>query len=273
MTQTLFTFPAIDPVAIAFGPVQIRWYALAYVAGLIGGWWVMRYQIRVGQSVLNCNQLDWLLNASLIGILAGGRLGYVLFYNPVAYLSAPLNVLKVWEGGMSFHGGLVGVILAILFCARRFQLKALAIGDEVALVAPLGLFFGRIANFINGELYGRVTDHPLGIVFPSGGPLPRHPSQLYEAGLEGFVLLFLVWGLRRQQLAKGLGHGLILSCFLGGYGLARFGIELVREPDAHIGLLATDVFSAGFTMGQLLCLPMIAAGLLGLLWCSRKRLV
>ena len=139
-------------------------------------------------------------------------------------------------------------------------------------MAPLGLFFGRLANFINGELYGRVTDHPLGMVFPSGGPLPRHPSQLYEAGLEGLVLLCVVWALRRWQLEKRLGHGLILSCFLSGYGLARFGIELVREPDSHIGLLATGVFSAGLTMGQLLCLPMITVGLLGFVLCSRQRL-
>ena len=273
MTKTLFTFPAIDPVAIALGPVQIRWYALAYVAGLIGGWWVMRRQIRVGQSVLDNNQLDGLLNACLIGILVGGRLGYVLFYNPAAYLSAPLDILKVWEGGMSFHGGLTGVILAILWCARHYRLSPLAIGDEVALVAPLGLLFGRLANFINGELYGRVTDHALGIVFPGGGPLPRHPSQLYEAGLEGLLLLIIVWAMRRWQTAKGLGHGLILSCFLSGYGLARFGIELVREPDAHIGLLATDLFADGLTMGQLLCLPMIAVGLFGLFKCSKRGLV
>ena len=271
MSETLFTFPTIDPVAIALGPLQIRWYALAYVAGLMGGWWMMRRQIRAGQSVLDNNQLDGLLNASLIGILIGGRLGYVLFYNPVVYLTAPLDILKVWEGGMSFHGGLTGVILAILWCARRYQLRALAIGDEVALVAPLGLLFGRLANFINGELYGRVTNHPLGLVFPSGGPLPRHPSQLYEAGLEGLMLLCLVWALRRWQLKKRLGHGLILSFFLGGYGLARFGIELLREPDAHIGLLATGLFSAGLTMGQLLCLPMIMAGLLGFVLCSRQR--
>ena len=272
MTETMFTFPAIDPVAFALGPVQIRWYALAYVAGLMGGWWVMRSQVRAGLSVLSNNQLDGLLNATLIGILAGGRLGYVMFYNPNAYLAAPLDILKVWEGGMSFHGGLAGVILAILYCARRYRLKAMAIGDEVALVAPLGLFFGRLANFINGELYGRVTDHPLGMVFPNGGPLPRHPSQLYEAGLEGLLLLYVVWVLRRRQLAKGLGHGLILSCFLGGYGLVRFGIELVREPDAHIGLLATGILPTGLTMGQLLCLPMIAAGLLGFVWSLRQRL-
>ena len=202
-------------------------------------------------------------------------LRYPVANDPVSgvfeYLT-PLDILKIWEGGMSFHGGLVGVILAILWCARRYGLKVLAVGDEVALVAPLGLFFGRLANFINGELYGRVTDHPLGLVFPGGGPLPRHPSQLYEAGLEGLVLFCVVWALRRWQLAKQLGHGLILSCFLAGYGLARFGIELVREPDAHIGLLATGVFSIGLTMGQLLCLPMIITGLLGFVWCSRQRL-
>tara|TARA_B100001121_G_scaffold236095_1_gene209727 strand:- start:910 stop:1731 length:822 start_codon:yes stop_codon:yes gene_type:complete len=272
MTETLFNFPEIDPVAIALGPLQVRWYALAYVAGLIGGWWLIRRQIRAGLSVLDSNQLDGLMNASLIGILAGGRLGYVLFYNPAAYLAAPLDILKVWEGGMSFHGGLAGVILAILWCARLYRLSPLAIGDEVALVTPLGLLFGRLANFINGELYGRVTDNALGIVFPGGGPLPRHPSQLYEAGLEGLLLLIIVWSMRRWQTAKGLGHGLILSCFLSCYGLARFGIEFVREPDAHIGLFATDLFSDGLTMGQLLCLPMIAVGIFGLFRCSKLRL-
>ena len=271
MTVTLFTFPEIDPVAIALGPLQIRWYALAYVAGLMGGWWLMRQQIKAGLSVLDNDQLDSLLNATLIGILAGGRLGYVIFYNPAVYLTDPLDILKVWEGGMSFHGGLAGVILAILWCAHHNRLNALAIGDEVALVAPLGLLFGRLANFINGELYGRVTNHPLGMVFPGGGPLPRHPSQLYEAFFEGFVLLCVGWAVRRWQAAKRLSHGLIISCFLGGYGLARFGIELVREPDAHIGLLAKGLFSSGLTMGQLLCLPMILAGLLSLIRCLRRR--
>ena len=271
MTETLFSFPEIDPVAIALGPLQVRWYALAYVAGLMGGWWLTQRQVKAGLSTLNTDQLDVLLNVSLIGILAGGRLGYVLFYNPANYLAAPLDILKVWEGGMSFHGGLAGVIIAIFWCARRYRLNALAIGDEVALVAPLGLLFGRLANFINGELYGRVTDHPFGIVFPGGGPLPRHPSQLYEAGLEGLVLLSVVWVMRRWQTAKKLGHGLILSCFLGCYGLARFGIEMLREPDAHIGFLLTNFFSGGLTMGQLLCLPMVAAGFVGLIRCSKRR--
>ena len=170
----------------------------AGVAGLIGGWWVLRRQIAAGLSVLDKDQLDGLMNACLIGILVGGRLGYVLFYNPSAYLAAPLDIVKVWQGGMSFHGGLSGVILAILWSARRYQLSPLSI-SEVALVAPLGLLFGRLANFINGELYGRVTDHPFGIVYPGGGPLPRHPSQLYEAGLEGLGLLVLVWAVRRWQ--------------------------------------------------------------------------
>ena len=254
MTETLFTFPAIDPVAIALGPVQIRWYALAYVAGLIGGWWVMRRQIRAGQSVLDNNQLDGLLNACLIGILVGGRLGYVLFYNPAAYLAAPLDILKVWEGGMSFHGGLAGVILAILWCARSYRLRALAIGDEVALVAPLGLFFGRLANFINGELYGRVTDHPLGMVFPGGGPLPRHPSQLYEAALEG-LLLFAVRAALARRDAILARPGLLSGVFFLGYGLTRSAAEFFRETDAHLGFLM-----GGATMGQILSIPMILFG-------------
>ena len=266
MTETLFTFPQIDPVAVALGPLQIRWYALAYVAGLIGGWWILRRQIKAGLSVLNKDQLDGLMNACLVGILVGGRLGYVFFYNPAAYLAAPLDIVKVWQGGMSFHGGLSGVILAILWCARRYKIEPLALGDEVALVAPLGLLFGRLANFINAELFGRITDHPFGMVFPGGGPLPRHPSQLYEAAAEGLVLLAVVWAVRGWQTRSRRADGLVLSCFLGGYGLARFAIEFVREPDAHIGLLAFSL-----SMGQILCLPMILAGLAGMLFCARRR--
>ena len=253
MTETLLNFPEIDPVAIALGPLQVRWYALAYVAGLMGGWWVIRRQIRAGLSVLDSNQLDGLMNASLIGILAGGRLGYVLFYNPAAYLAAPLDILKVWEGGMSFHGGLAGVILAILWCARLYRLSPLAIGDEVALVAPLGLLFGRLANFINGELYGRVTDHPLGIVFPGGGPLPRHPSQLYEAGLEGLLLGVIMLSLWHRGWLQQ--HGRITGVLLTVYGVARCMIEFFREPDAQIGLLSNTL-----SMGQLLSMPMIVFG-------------
>lgn len=262
----MFTFPHIDPVAIALGPLEIRWYALAYIAGLLGGWWIFRRRIANGTSVLSVEQLDGLLNATIVGIIVGGRLGYVLFYNLDAYLDTPLDILKVWEGGMSFHGGLVGVICAILWSARRSKISPLALGDEFALVVPIGLFFGRLANFINAELYGRVTDHPLGMVFPGGGLLPRHPSQLYEAALEGLVLLAVVWAVRRWQTAKGFAHGLVLSCFLVGYGLARFSVEFVREPDAHIGLVLP-----GLSMGQLLCLPMIVCGLSGVWWCLQQK--
>ena len=264
MNEMLFTFPQIDPVAIALGPLQIRWYALAYVAGLIGGWWVLRRQIAAGLSVLDKDQLDGLMNACLVGILVGGRLGYVLFYNPSAYLAAPLDIVKVWQGGMSFHGGLSGVILAILWSARRYQLSPLSIGDEVALVAPLGLLFGRLANFINGELYGRVTDHPFGIVYPGGGPLPRHPSQLYEAGLEGIVL----FGLLSLAIWKGrllMKPGYITGLFLVGYGVCRALLENVREPDYGM-----PDFPLGLTMGMMLSIPMILVGL-WLIWRARSR--
>ena len=236
MQSQLFTFPNIDAVAFSIGPLDIRWYALSYITGILLGWLFLRRQIKQGRSVLSVPQLDSLLNSSIFGIIIGGRLGYVIFYNPSLYLAEPLAILRVWEGGMSFHGGMIGVIGAILYCAHRFGLKPLALGDEIGVIAPIGLFFGRIANFINGELFGRVTSHPFGIIFPRGGPDPRHPSQLYEAALEGALLLLvlnvLAW--KFKALAK---PGLLTGLFLIGYGASRFLIEYVREPDVHIGFI------------------------------------
>jgi len=258
MAQTpLFTFPNIDPVAFSIGPIDIRWYAVSYMAGIILGWLFMRHQISSGRSVLSQVQLETLLNAAIFGIIIGGRLGYVFFYNPGLYLADPLAIIRVWEGGMSFHGGFIGVVLAVLLFARAHKVPLWAVSDRVALVAPLGLFFGRLANFINGELYGRVTSHPVGMVFPSGGPLPRHPSQLYEAGLEGLVLGFIMIMLWRMKIAQAR-PGILVSTFLMGYGLSRFIIEFAREPDSHLGLYDFGLWQA--SQGQLLSLPMVAIG-------------
>lgn len=263
MTDPLFSFPHIDPIAISIGPVAVRWYALAYIAGLLLGWALLRRRITAGCAPFSQVQLDFLLNLSLLGILLGGRIGYVLFYNLSYFAAHPSAIFKVWEGGMAFHGGLIGVVLAVLFFAVRNRIPVLAVGDQVAFVAPIGLFFGRLANFINGELYGRVTEHPLGIIFPNGGPLPRHPSQLYEAFLEGLVLFAILFFIDRRLSANRTAtrpHGILIAVFMIGYGLARMVIEFVREPDAHLGFLFA-LGQAGISMGQLLSLPMVLFGL------------
>ena len=257
LAQTWFSFPQIDPVAFAIGPLAIRWYALSYMAGLIGGWQILRYLAKAPTSPVSQEQLDNLLNYILFGVIIGGRLGYVLFYKPLDYLADPFSILKVWEGGMSFHGGVIGVVLAVLLFARVQKIPLWALSDRVALVAPLGLFFGRLANFINGELYGRVTNHPIGMVFPTGGPLPRHPSQLYEAGLEGLVLGLIMILLWRMKIAQAR-PGILVATFLMGYGLSRFIIEFAREPDSHLGLYDFGLWQA--SQGQLLSLPMVAIG-------------
>jgi phosphatidylglycerol---prolipoprotein diacylglyceryl transferase len=248
-------FPAIDPVAVSFGPIAIRWYALAYIAGLVLGWrWCLMLAMRPPHVAKRQDVDDFLFWATL-GVVLGGRLGYVLFYKPGFYLTHPAEILAVWEGGMSFHGGALGVILAmILFCWRR-GINLLAFGDIIVCAVPIGLFFGRIANFINGELWGRPTDAAWGVIFPRGGPVPRHPSQLYEAALEGLLLFLVVNALERftplRQRPGALG-----GVFLIGYGLARMTAEFFREPDAFLGYLAF-----GATMGQLLSLPLVLLGL------------
>ena len=261
-----FDFPDIGPVALQLGPFAVRWYALAYIVGLLLSWWILKRLATQKSAPFTAPQLDQLLNLSLFGIILGGRLGYVLFYNPAYYLSHPIEIVMIWTGGMSFHGGLLGVIGAVILTARRHKIDLLKLGDHVALVAPIGLLLGRLANFINGELYGRITSHPIGIIFPNGGPLPRHPSQLYEAGLEGVLLgLVLVWRYRRGAMAA---KGQLAGVFLAGYGAARIAVELVREPDAHIGFLGS-VLGLGLTMGHVLSAPMIAAGL-WLIWTAQQ---
>lgn len=268
MTDPL-QFPAFDPIALQIGPLALRWYALAYIAGLVGGWQLMKRLARTltadGRVTIRAEQVDDLLTWVTLGVILGGRLGYVLFYKPSFYLANPGEILQVWQGGMAFHGGLLGVILAVALFARRQKIPMLALGDLVATVVPLGLLFGRIANFINGELWGRPGDVPWAMVFPHGGPLPRHPSQLYEAGLEGLLLLVIMLILFRSGPALRNRHGALTGIFLIGYGLARFTVEFFREPDSFLGLLW-----AGASMGQLLSLPMIAIGAGLLAWVLRK---
>lgn len=278
-------FPNIDPVvhigpwALEFGPLALRWYALAYVAGILLGW---RYAIRLTQTAsvwggraptATALQIDDLVLWITLGIILGGRLGYILFYmlmndDQRAWLLAhPMDVFKIWEGGMSFHGGFLGVCAAVILFARQQKIDMLRLGDMIAPVAPIGLFFGRIANFINGELWGRVTDSPLGIIFCNetikanhpqhicpAGPLPRHPSQLYEAGLEGLAL-FLIMGFAIYRLKWLRRRGALVATFMLGYGLVRLSLENVRNPD--IGM---PEFPFGLTMGMMLSIPMILAG-------------
>ncbi len=254
-TAALLSFPAIDPVALAIGPLVIRWYSLAYIAGILLGWYYVRWLDRrvAPAAVLREAQYEDLVTWAIAGVILGGRLGYVLFYQPAYYLAHPAHILQLWEGGMSFHGGALGVILAFFLYARKHQVAYVALMDRICCAVPIGLFFGRLANFVNGELFGRVTDHAWGMVFPQGGPLPRHPSQLYEAALEGALLWAVLYVVaRRGGLAR---TGLCSGLFLFGYGLARFSVEFVREPDAYLGTIISFL-----TMGQLLCLPMLLVG-------------
>ncbi|MCH8038441.1 MAG: prolipoprotein diacylglyceryl transferase, partial [Proteobacteria bacterium] len=231
----VITFPEIDPVLISIGPFAIRWYALAYIGGLVIAWRYCRWlAVRPPQSVSADAFDDFLLWATL-GILLGGRLGYVLFYKPDFYLANPLEILFIWRGGMSFHGGLLGMVAAEVMFARRRGLPVLALADIVAAASPIGLFLGRIANFINGELFGRPSEVPWAMVFPHGGPQPRHPSQLYEAAVEGLVLLLVLHLMVRAGALER--RGMLAGAFLIGYALARMLAEMFREPDAYLGFL------------------------------------
>lgn len=255
-------FPDIDPVLISIGPLQIHWYGLAYVAGILIGW---QYARRLARNVslwrnetpaITEAQLDDFLLWVAVGIVGGGRIGYILFYDLGSVLQNPIRALEIWNGGMSFHGGLLGTMIAMILFARRNQIAVWSLFDIVAAVVPIGLFFGRIANFINGELWGRLSSMPWAVIFPTGGPFARHPSQLYEAALEGLVLLTVlaVMIYRRHALKT---PGLVCGVFAAGYGLARIFVEFFREPDAQIGYL----FGGWLTMGMLLSLPMVFIGL------------
>ena len=253
-------FPEFDPILIQIGPFAIRWYALAYVAGILIGW---RYAVMLskrdhlwapGKSPANPAQIDDLILWVTLGIILGGRLGYILFYAPATIWTDPLQVFQVWQGGMSFHGGALGVAIAVAAFARSNGIDLLRLGDLVAACVPIGLFFGRIANFINGELWGRPTELPWGVIFPGAGPYPRHPSQLYEALLEGIVL-FIILRIATHRAHWLERRGAVAGLFLVGYAAFRTLVEQVREPDAFL-----PDFPLGLTMGMMLSLPMLLGG-------------
>ena len=245
--------PHIDPVAFSIGNLQLRWYGLMYLAGFALGWVLGRRRAARPGSGWTPPDVDDLLTCVMIGIIIGGRLGYVLFYDLPVYLADPMEILRIWNGGMSFHGGLLGVLAAFWYFAHARGRSFLEVSDFIAPLIPQGLFFGRLGNFINGELWGKVSDLPWAVVFPGGGPAPRHPSQLYEALLEGLALFMLVWIFSAKKRKVGAVSGL----FAVGYAVFRFAVEFVRVPDAQLGYLAFG----WLTMGQLLCVPLFLAGL------------
>jgi len=258
----MLQFPHIDPIAFAIGPLKVHWYGLMYLVGFVGGWALGRLRAQHPWSPLSPQAVDDLVFYAALGVVLGGRLGYVLFYNLPHYLEQPLDLLKVWQGGMSFHGGLLGVLLAMWLFGRRHRVAFFGVTDFIAPLVPIGLGAGRIGNFINGELYGRITDVPWGMVFPGGGPVPRHPSQVYQALLEGVALFTILWVFSARPRPLMAVSGLFLMC----YGLFRFAVEFVREPDAQLGFVALGWMS----MGQLLSAPMVVLGLVILVWAYRR---
>jgi len=258
-------FPDIDPIAVALGPVAIRWYSLAYIVGLVAGWRYCRRLAARPPKAIDPDAFDDFLLWATLGVVLGGRLGYVLFYKPAYFFANPLEIFVIWQGGMSFHGGAAGVILAIILFAWKRGVSWLSLGDLVVCAVPIGLFLGRLANFVNGELYGRAAEVPWAMVFPfDPEQVPRHPSQLYEAGLEGIVLFLLLYLLvRRGWLER---PGAIGGAFLAGYGLARIVVEFFRQPDAHLGFLLGLT-----TMGQVLSLPLVIAGAILIAWGFRAK--
>lgn len=251
-----FTIPAFQLLGSEWGPFALRWYSLAYITGIAGGWWLLTRMIRRPGAPLSEKQLDDFITWATLGVIGGGRIGYVLFYNPDKYMADPMEILRLWDGGMSFHGGAAGVIVACFLHGWAARFNGLRLLDYVATVTPLGLGLGRLANFANGELWGRPTGTDWGIIFPDAGPEPRYPSQLYEAGLEGgvlFALLTLLFWFTPARLRPGLLSGV----FGVGYGLSRYIVENYREPDRQLGIL-----SSGLTMGQTLSLPLILGAVL-----------
>lgn len=267
----MLQYPQFSPEIVSFGPFvfdgftlgpfAIRWYGLTYVLGFVSAWLLGRRrakQLRVFTPL----QFDEVLTYGILGVILGARLGYVIFYQPLYYLEHPVDILKMWHGGMSFHGGLLGVILGQWLAGRRYGKTLFETMDFMAPLVPPGLFFGRLGNFANAELWGRVTDSPLGMVFPGAGPLPRHPSQLYEAALEGVLLFIILW----LYSSKPRPRMAVSGVFAFGYGLFRFFVEFFRQPDAHLGYLAFG----WLTMGMVLCIPMMLLGLT-LLWLAHRR--
>jgi phosphatidylglycerol:prolipoprotein diacylglycerol transferase len=259
----ILPYPQIDPIAFSLGPLAIHWYGLAYVAGILLGWayarrLVGRNRLWSGDTApMAVSHLDDFIVWVALGIVLGGRIGYILFYDLQAVIENPIRAVEIWNGGMSFHGGLIGTTIAMILFARRNTIPVWSLFDIVAAVAPIGLFFGRIANFINGELWGRLTDVPWAMVFPTGGPFARHPSQLYEAGLEG-IILFLVLAFMTYRTLSLKTPGVITGTFVIGYALSRIFVEFFREPDAQLGYLAG---TGWLTMGMVLSSPMILLGI------------
>jgi len=257
-------FPHIDPVFLSIGPLQFRWYGLMYVLAFIATYFIIRSEVKRKQLHLTSDDVADLVFYGAMGVVLGGRTGYILFYNLSFYLANPLKLFAVWEGGMSFHGGFLGVALAFLLYARRKKVPFMALFDMASLCAPVGLGLGRIGNFINGELYGRQTDAPWGIIFPNSDGVPRHPSQLYEAFLEGLVLFLIVRFVSRRYSATGI----TTWSFVAGYGLFRFIVEFFRQPDAQLG-----TFLGLFSMGQLLSLPMFIVGTCAVVLLARRQAI
>lgn len=260
----MLVHPQIDPIALKLGPLAIHWYGLMYLLGFWGAWWLGTVRARQPHIAWPRERVSDLLFYIVMGVILGGRVGYTLFYNFSGWTQDPLVILRMWEGGMSFHGGLLGVIAAYFLFAWKNKLNVFDIADFAAPLIPVGLFTGRIGNFINGELWGAPTTLPWGMVFPGGGPDPRHPSMLYEAFLEGLVLLAILWWFGRKPRPRMAVSGL----FLVGYALFRTLVEFVREPDAHIGYLYG---TSWFTMGMQLCIPMWIAGAGMMIWAYRKK--
>jgi phosphatidylglycerol:prolipoprotein diacylglycerol transferase len=253
--------PHIDPVFLRIGPLEFRWYGLMYIIGFISAYFLVLAGVRRKKMGLNKDEIADLIFSVAMGVILGGRCGYILFYNLSYYLSHPLKVFAVWEGGMSFHGGLTGAILAGLYFVRKRKIPFFRMADVVTPAIPIGLGLGRIGNFINGELYGRVTYLPWGMIFPAGGALPRHPSQLYEALLEGPVIFAVVWSLGRKDRPAGV----VFWTFVALYGLFRFFVEFFREPDMQLGYVLGT-----FSMGQLLSFPMLLLGIAMVCWTYKR---
>lgn len=251
----------IDPILIDLGPIRVGWYGLMYVFGFFFSYLIVRYQMKKKDFGISKLEVENLYFYLILGLVIGARLGYVLFYDPKMYLADPLEVFAIWHGGMSFHGGLIGVLVVSILFSWKNKKPFWKIADLIIVTAPIGLGLGRIGNFINGELYGRVTHAPWGMIFPRGGPLPRHPSQLYESALEGGVLFFILWFMKDRKLPTG---GL-LALFLSLYGVFRFFVEFFREPDAHLGFILGP-----FTMGQILTFFMIIGGIILFFFLKKK---